>query len=117
MAPSNAAASATKASDIAGPTSGANARSASSSSSAAAGASLSTSDTGAAGSATLTDSDPVLAAAVHASTADASDSAPADRGAAVTDWLLVAFALLVVGSVGLVAASRLKKRRERAAQP
>lgn len=117
VTPSSVSASASKASGMAGPTSGANAPSASSSSSAEAGASLSTSDTGAAGSEAPTDSAPVLAAAVHASTADASDSIKADKGAAVTDWLLVAFALLVVGSAGLFAASRLKKRRERTAQP
>lgn len=119
-APSGASASGSKASGTAGSTSGANApsNSSSSSSSAGAGAPLSTSGTGAAsGSAAPTDSAPVLAAAVHASTADASDSAQADKGAAVTDWLLVVFALLVVGSAGVFTASRLKKRRERTAQP
>jgi len=116
--PGSGSASGSKASGVGGPTSGANGPSASSTSGAEAGASLSTSGTGPApGSTAPTDSAPVLAAAVHASTANASDSAQADKGAAVTDWLLVALALLAVGSAGLFAASRLKKRRERTAQP
>jgi hypothetical protein len=115
--PSSGSAPGSMASGITGPTSRTNAASGASSSSAEAGAAPSTPDTGANGSTAATDSDPVLAAAVHASTADASDSSHADKGAAVTDWLLVACALLVVGSAGLFAASRLKKRRERTAQP
>lgn len=116
--PGSGSASGSKASGVGGPASGANGPSASSTSSAEAGASLSTSGTGPApGSTAPTDSAPVPAAAVHASTANASDSTQADKGTAVTDWLLVALALLAAGSAGLFAASRLKKRRERTAQP
>lgn len=75
---------------------------------------VSTSDTGATGSAVPTDSAPALAAAAHASTVGASDSAAAsaavDKGAAVTDWLLVACALLLVGATGIFVAARLNRR-------
>ncbi|ACU74722.1 hypothetical protein Caci_5864 [Catenulispora acidiphila DSM 44928] len=71
---------------------------------------LTTSDSAATGSAVPTDSVP--AAAEHATSGtDAAASPTADKGAAVTDWLIVACALLAAGGAGVFTTSRLKKRQ------
>lgn len=115
--PTSSGASTSTASGAAAPTPPANATSASS---VEAIAPLSTSGGGTAGSAApaaSTDPTPALAAVEHASTAGASAAGSTDKGMAVTDWLLITCALLVAGAAGVFAASRLKKRRERAAHP
>ena len=74
---------------------------------------LSASDTATTGSAVPADTGPAASTAPAAAElhTDAADGPLVDRGAAVTDWLLVACALVAAGGAGVFGAARLNKRR------